>query len=179
MNILAIDPGCAAKPTLKNPRPGPALHGWCIVRILPGLRPEWVDSGHDDADVIHGRMAARPEAMVVEQPGRVHTEAANMPLLQTAFAAGQFYGQALERGLAATLTAETWRATVTGLRSPSDAQVKAALGRMLDLPARSNAHERDACGLAVGWALRTGVLIGGRGRTPRPTLAGGADPSAR
>lgn len=164
MHILAIDPGCAAKPTLKNPRPGCALHGWCIVSILPGLRPEWLDSGHDEADVIHGRMAARPEVVVVEQPSRVHTEAANMPLLQTAFAAGQFYGQALERGLAATLTAETWRATVTGLRSPSDAQVKAALGRMLDLPARSNAHERDACGLAVGWALRTGVLIGGRGR---------------
>ena len=48
-SILAIDPGCAAKPTLKNPRPGCALHGWCIVRILPGLRPEWMVCGHTEA----------------------------------------------------------------------------------------------------------------------------------
>lgn len=168
MNILAIDPGCAAKPTLKNPRPGCALHGWCIVRILPGLRPEWMVCGHTEATLVLRAMDAHPDAVVVEQPGRVHTESANMPLLLTAFAAGEFVGRASERGLAvSTLTAEVWRATVTGLRAPSDAQVKAALGRMLDLPARSNAHERDACGLALGWALRTGALIGGRGRQAR------------
>lgn len=166
MNILAIDPGCAAKPTIKNPKPGPALHGWCIVGIEPDQRPRWVESGHDEADVVRRQMALLDiDAIVVEVPSRAHKEAVNVPLLLTAFAAGEFYGRSLESGRrTAAMAAESWRTAVAGLRSPSDAQVKAALGRMLVLPTRSNAHERDACGLAVGWALRTGVLIGGRGR---------------
>lgn len=166
MLVLAIDPGCAAKPTPRTPRPDPARHGWCLLEILPDRRPVWVDAGHGDEATVRCHMrTAGVGVVVVEQPSRAHKEEANMPLLQTAFFAGYFHGVALERGLTAgVLSAESWRLTVTGLRGPTDAQVKAALSRMLALPARSNAHERDACGVGLGWALRSGVLAGGKGR---------------
>lgn len=167
MILLAIDPGAAAKPTKKNPHSDPARHGWCLLEILPDQRPQWVNAGHDPAGLIVDLMelASDLDAVVVERPTRVHREEAGMPLLETAFAAGEFHGRALSVGRqASTLSAENWRTAVVGLRSPSDAQVKAALARLLDLPARSNAHERDACGVGVGWALRSGALVGGRGR---------------
>ena len=174
MILLAIDPGAAAKPTPKNPRPDPARHGWCLLEILLDQRPQWVSAGHDTEDTVRCHMrTAGVTTVVIERPTRVHREEVGMSLLETAFAAGWFYGVALETiGSANTLSAEHWRTAVVGLRSPSDAQVKAALVRLLDLPARSNAHERDACGVGLGWALRSGVLVGGRGRrTPSAAVA--------
>lgn len=167
MLILAIDPGCAAKPTPRTPRPDPARHGWCLLEILPDQRPVWCNAGHDERGLLVDliKMSSDLGTVVVERPSRAHKAEANMPLLETAFAAGEFAGLASAAGRAVhVLTAEVWRLTVTGLRGPTDAQVKAALGRLLTLPARSNAHERDACGVGLGWALRSGVLVGGKGR---------------
>lgn len=175
MLLLAIDPGAAAKPTPRNPHPDPARHGWCLLEILPDQRPRWHSAGHDTEDTVLCQMRTAGVAVViVERPKRVHREEVGMALLETAFAAGEFHGIALVTGRrAATLSAESWRSAVVGLRSPSDAQVKAALARLLDLPTRSNAHERDACGVGLGWALRSGVLVGGRGRrTPTAPSAG-------
>ena len=174
MMILGVDPGAPAKPTPAAPRPEPARHGWALVEILPGERPRWVDAGHDTEDVVRCWMrVAGVSHVAVECPARVHTAEAGMSLLATAFEAGRFHGCALEMGLvSAVLTAEHWRQRVTGLRSPSDAQVKTTLARLLTLPARSNAHERDAAGVALGYALWTGALPGGRGRLiPRPATA--------
>ena len=156
--------------------PGPREHGWCLVEILPGERPSWHSAGKA-IDVTPMFAAPDLAAVLVERPsGYVHEHARGAALLDTAYQAGLLVGLASAasegRHTVQDMPPEQWRVAVTGLRSPSDAQVKAALGRLLDLPARSNAHERDACGLAVGWALRTGALVGGRGRrTPRPTPA--------
>lgn len=173
MVLLGIDPGAPAKPTPTNRTPV-ALHGWCLLDVQPGERPRWVDAGHDREDTVRCHLRTRGVSCVaVECPARVHTAEAGMSLLATAFEAGRFHGCALEMGLvSAVLTAEHWRQRVTGLRSPTDAQVKTALARLLTLPARSNAHERDAAGVALGYALWTGALPGGRGRlTPRPAGA--------
>lgn len=174
MRIFAIDPGAQAKPTPKNPRPDPACHGWCWIDMPPGERPVWIEAGHSTEEVVRQKMIHAGSTVVVERPVRAHREAAGMSLLDAAFEAGRFYGYALGNGFAAgVLSAEQWRNAVTGLRSPSDAQVKEALSRLVTLPKRSNAHERDACGLAVGFALRAGYLVGGRGRlTPRRAVAG-------
>jgi len=172
MIVLGVDPGAPAKPTPGNRAPV-ALHGWCLLDVQPGERPVWVDAGHDTTDFVLSRMRdTAPGAVVIERPSRAHTVEVNMPLLATAFAAGEFYGRALEQGrTAAVLTAEDWRVCVAGSRSPSDAVVKVAVGRLVALPRQTNAHERDAAGVALGWALRSGLLVGGRGRLTPPAAS--------
>lgn len=174
MIVLGVDPGSPAKPTPAAPHPEPARHGWALVEILPDQRPRWVDAGHSTEDAVRCRMrVAGVSHVAVECPARVHTAEAGMSLLATAFEAGRFHGCALEMGLvSAVLTAEDWRMCVAGSRSPSDAVVKVAIGHLVALPRQTNAHERDAAGVALGWALRSGVLVGGRGRlTHRPVTA--------
>jgi hypothetical protein len=174
MILLGVDPGAPAKPTPGNRHPV-ALHGWCLLDVQPGERPRWVSAGHDTTDFVLSRMRdTAPGAVVIERPVRAHKMEANMPLLETALAAGEFYGRAAQMGrTAALLSAESWRACVAGSSSASDARVKTALGIHLpNLPKQSNPHERDAAGVALGWALRSGLLVGGRGRlTPPATSA--------
>jgi hypothetical protein len=174
MILLGIDPGAPAKPTPANRTPI-ALHGWCLLDVQPDQRPVWVSAGHSEMagliDLIEH--ASDLDAVVVERPVRAHKMEANMPLLETALAAGEFYGRAAQMGRAAALlSAESWRACVAGSSSASDARVKTALGIHLpNLPKRSNPHERDAAGVALGWALRSGLLVGGRGRLTPPAAA--------
>lgn len=168
MLILAIDPGAVSRPANRRPSdPEEQRHGWCTLRILPDQRPEWCDAGHDlDAEVSNKLRAIGVNVVAVERPaGYIHEHARGAALLETAYAAGLLMGRAEGAGkVAHAISAEQWRGCVVGLTSPSDAQVKAALGRLLTLPARSNAHERDACGVGLGWALRSGALVGGKGR---------------
>lgn len=159
--------------------PGPERHGWCLLLVEPGQRPRWLAAGHDDLADVGDVASATAERVggrlmsVVERPaGYIHEHARGAQLLATAFAAGALWHKLGGRSLlgpCAQIAPERWRSVVCGKPTPSDADVKRALGIHLTLPARSNAHERDACGVALGWALLAGIVVGGRGRTdPSP-----------
>lgn len=95
-----------------------------------------------------------------------------MSLLDCATTAGWIAGLALGVGLRVlTLAPEVWRQQVVGARRPSDATIARALSALLPGMGRTNAHVRDAAGVALAAALRVQgegrVLRSGRGPTLR------------
>lgn len=154
--------------------PGAKLHGWCLLALAPGQRPRWAAAGHHDAASLGQAVRAETVGLgdvlisVVEKPaGYVHEPARGAALIETAFWAGALWQQLGGTSLAGPchlLSPEQWRRVVCGKGTPSDAEVKSALRVRLALPARSNAHQRDACGVAWAWAQMSGLLVGGKGR---------------
>lgn len=61
-----------------------------------------------------------------------------------------------------------WRRAVIGKSNASDAEVKRVLSALVALPARSNAHERDAVGLALYVERRIRVTDNLRGYELKP-----------
>lgn len=72
------------------------------------------------------------------------------PFINAARIGGELAGYARALGLrVVAVSAHEWRRAIVGKRNASDADIKAAVSRLVDLPKRSNAHERDAIGVAL------------------------------
>lgn len=72
-----------------------------------------------------------------------------------AWMAGKVYGLTTVR-----LTAREWRKHIVGKGNASDAEIALALADHMELPTRSNAHSRDAAGVAIvaGWMTYLGRI---------------------
>ena len=138
---------------------GPAHCGWAL--ITHALRPRVLalgECGASPADLDELLRLAAPAHLAVEVVrGYAYEQARTAALFETSHVAGLLEGIAYARGLPALcIPAATWRNTITGTPSPSDAQVADAVPRFVDgIAKRTNAHERDALGLALvaGWHL--------------------------
>lgn len=151
MKILGIDPG-------------PAESGWMTIwQRAKGL--QFANSGNVDSK----RRAftelldvEKPDVIAIERPkwqdhGRnaVATRAIASNLIETNYVVARFAEIAVARGIKLLeIPAQTWRLGLLRSRSPSDAQIKrVVVALVLGLPTRTNAHERDAGGVAIA-ALR-------------------------
>lgn len=101
-----------------------------------------------------------PDAVAIERPkwqdhGRnpVATRAIASNLIETNYVVGRIAEMVLALGITLIeIAAQTWRLGLLSSRSPSDAQIKRALERLLGLPTRTNAHQRDGGGIALAAA---------------------------
>jgi len=141
--------------------PGPSAHGWALLRVLDLQTAEWLALGVDKPDwydaLTLASFAVRPELVAIERPaGGGYSPATVPPLLETAYQAGILAGRALAAGLdVSPLCAADWRREVVGRGNAEDAAIKDAVLRLVTgWPKKSNAHHRDAAGvaLAAGWA---------------------------
>jgi len=143
--ILGIDPG-----------PTDGAHGWALLRMA-GARPRYLRGGHDALSVVLAQVVALPAGsrVAVETPeGYVWHKARGKALLSTATAAGYFAGRARAQGLAlVTPSAQVWRRAVCGKGTVGDADVALVVKRLVDGIPRTNAHVRDAIGVALLAAL--------------------------
>lgn len=138
--------------------PGTKKHGWCLVDVTIRDAPIWVQGGYteepfmlidsyDDADACN-------LLIVVEQPRALHNPMANVQVIATAWEGGDIFGYAKARGFARLKVGpQEWRIALVGNSKRgenADHKVKAELERIVrQMPARSSAHARDACGVAV------------------------------
>ena len=172
MIVLGIDPGATIGLALLDVpdtwrRGAPSRAGKArvvavgAVRAVGGsaLRPvyDWLDAAR--AKILPGAPTGLPRLDVVgiERPMGYAYQAARVgPLLDAAWQGGEFAGWATHAGIAtmvAAVPAGDWRRLVVGTPSARDAQVAAALGSWVVGLGRSNAHGRDAIGVAIGAAL--------------------------
>jgi Holliday junction resolvasome RuvABC endonuclease subunit len=82
-------------------------------------------------------------------------------LTRAAWIGGEIAGAARARGLkVVTVDAPTWRSALVGSRRASDAEVKRmVLTRIPGWPSSSNAHERDAAGVALWAGLKPALEV--------------------
>lgn len=149
--------------------PGPSSHGWALVRVVDLQSAEWLACGDVDVTEI-GSLFSRigvecpePALVAIERPaGGGYSPATVPPLLETAYQAGRVAGVAERLALSVRpLAAADWRREVVGRGNAENAAIKDAVLRLVrGWPKRSNAHERDAAGvaLAAGWAELRGRL---------------------
>jgi len=72
------------------------------------------------------------------------------PVVQTALIAGEIFGICKTLGMRPQyVLCKDWRKMLCGKGNASDAEVKEALSREVCLPVRTNAHVRDAAGVAL------------------------------
>jgi Holliday junction resolvasome RuvABC endonuclease subunit len=159
MIVLSFDPGRAI---------GHACIDFLASRGCPGGRPRIIAlETIETAAAIHGTspfsraldiLSAyephRAECIVaIETNDTYVTRERNVnpaPFINAARIGGELAGYARALGLRVVeVSAHEWRRAIVGKRTASDAEVKAAIGRIVDLPKQSNAHERDACGVAL------------------------------
>lgn len=149
--------------------PGSVTHGFAIIRAMSSHAVEFVEAGEAKSDEIRLRIAAGVGAVAVErdffQPILRNVAA----LLETARAEADLCAETrIRRGVPAiALTSMDVRRGV-GLssfaRTADDAGVKGYVERwVVGLPARTNAHHRDALLLAIAAAR----LIGSAWFLPR------------
>jgi len=155
--------------------PGPEQSGWMLVRATGGGAAHYVEAGvvpsrgRDFARLLSRFQLA---AVAVERP-RWHAREASpvamramaQQLVETMYVAARF----IERVRACTppvhcleLPAAVWRKGLLGNGQSNDAAIKRALAPILKLPKRTNAHERDAGGVALA-AVRLLANKGGAG----------------
>jgi Holliday junction resolvasome RuvABC endonuclease subunit len=153
--VLGVDPG--------------ATTGWALVKVsLSVSGSQWLAAGAEREpsnvlSVMRGSMLTageRIELVAIETIGTVFPRArfgAGMAkdLARASRIGGELAGAAKVMGLTvAEVEAAAWRRALTGRGAPKDRLVKLALGMVIKLPARSNAHERDAAGVALHCARR-------------------------
>lgn len=160
MKILGIDPG-------------PAESGWMtLVKRAKGV--QFANCGN----VLSKRDAfielldvESPDVVSIERPkwqdhgkNAVATRAIASNLIETNYVVARFAEIAVARGMKLIeIPAQTWRLGLLRSRSPSDAQIKRVVVELVHgLPSRTNAHERDAGGVALA-ALR---VVGTRAEGP-------------
>lgn len=137
--------------------PGPTSHGWAVICVHDLQTAEYLACGESEA--VRGLpffTPVPPALCAIERPaGGGYSPATVPPLLETAYQAGILSGMARGRNLEVTpLCAADWRREVVGRGNAEDAAVKDAVTRIVrGWPKRSNAHQRDAAGvaLAAGW----------------------------
>jgi Holliday junction resolvasome RuvABC endonuclease subunit len=150
--------------------PGPAECGWMSLENdedVPERSGPW--HVHNCGNVPSKRKRVLelfeqldPDAIAIERPkwqdhGRnaVATRAIASNLIETNYVVARIAEMVRTRGAALIeIPAQTWRLGLLNTRSPSDAQIKRALERLLagGLPKRTNAHERDGGGIALAAA---------------------------
>lgn len=143
--------------------PGPKLHGFALLDVTRARRVR-VTSGHCDTAEMVARIALHTtsddgaEVVAVEWSDRIlggfdnhqRSRAIAAELVATQGEAGIFVGCAWSR--AVRIEAADWRLGIVGASSPSDAQVRAVILRLVEgWPERSSAgrHACDAAGVAL------------------------------
>ena len=172
MIVLGIDPGATIGLALLDVpaawvRGAASRSGKARVVAVGSARPEgaatqiavraWLASALEK----HPELGAEPSTVLdvvgIERPsGYAYSAARVGPLLDAAWQGGELAGWAANSHLAttvATVPAGDWRRLVVGTPSARDAQVAAALGSWVVDLGRTNAHGRDAIGVAIGAAL--------------------------
>lgn len=138
--------------------PGTSKHGWCLVDVTIRSAPIWVQGGHseDPFTLIDSYDDAHASTLLiaVEQPRALHNPMANVPLIETAWCGGEVYGYARARGFSILAVGPNeWRTGLVGRPRAGenvDRKVAAYLERFVrQMPTRSSAHARDACGVAI------------------------------
>jgi Holliday junction resolvasome RuvABC endonuclease subunit len=143
--------------------PGPTTSGWALLAWDVSGRPAYVASGEltsrgGDARALLEKW--EPEAVAVEKCSGVFRGAAAIPLLDTNWVGGMFTGLAIAHGWGVEeIKSAEWRLALTGKRGATDGEVERVLrGHVEGMPAprQTNAHERDALGVACSalWRLR-------------------------
>jgi Holliday junction resolvasome RuvABC endonuclease subunit len=145
--------------------PGPTSCGWAEIAAEHGGRARFIRGGltddplsitHDDADLW---AVERPQYRPIGGRDRVaQSLAMAAALLETAWVAARIVGRLEElRRQVVTPTCGEVRRALVGRHSATDAEVKAALAGLVELP-RTNCHVRDAVAVAlIGkriWELR-------------------------
>jgi Holliday junction resolvasome RuvABC endonuclease subunit len=156
--------------------PGPMKFGWCLARRLANSmgRVEFLRGGYGPSPGEGGFVGASSavfelleqsrsvdafeDAVAIEVPTELHPGgidraamvARSKQLLATAKVAERLASMARLRGLGvAEMRATDWRRAFCGRGNPSNAEIAAACAvNVVGMPKRSNAHVRDALGLA-------------------------------
>jgi Holliday junction resolvasome RuvABC endonuclease subunit len=146
--------------------PGPNTCGFAVIEQTAMQRTvgRYLEGGARPSDfeildsLIHGFVLQGGNHVAIERVGLAHRPEAIHSLIETAHVAGICEGIARHRCPSVSLTpAVAWRRSLTGRNNASDANIKTALlARLSDVP-RTNAHVRDAAGLALvsAWNLFT------------------------
>jgi hypothetical protein len=105
--------------------------------------------------------AVAPSRMAVEWVAGHAFSPARVPgLVASAAVAGQLLQLAHAAGVpCACITAAEWRRAIVGKPAPRDGEVADALAGLVELPKRTNAHVRDAVGLALAARLAAGLTV--------------------
>lgn len=156
--------------------PGASLHGVALLRVS-GLRASFVEAHHLDTDALVSwlrDLAAQAPHVAIETAHGVHAGIVRARGAQAALsiarasvattrADGVIEGVSVGLGIPTMrATALEWRAALAGGRQASDAMVAAMVPRLVSgWPTRSNAHTRDAAGVAVFCARRAGLRVRG------------------
>jgi Holliday junction resolvasome RuvABC endonuclease subunit len=152
--------------------PGPTRSGWALLSWDVSGRPAYVASGElasrgDDARALLEKW--EPEAVAIEKCSGIFRGAAGIPLLETNWIGGMFAGLAISNGREVEeIKSADWRLALTGKRGATDGRVEEVLrGHVEGMPAprQTNAHERDALGVACSalWRLRLRRCASGSG----------------
>jgi Holliday junction resolvasome RuvABC endonuclease subunit len=152
IRVLGLDPG--------------ADIGWAILDVgTSTAEPVWTGtaSARTDAEIkaawhllLEVIDTHHPRLVAIERVERVH----GTPRMGSSYAQGLARAAWIGGGLCAlvrskglepvTVEAPVWRLELVGIRSATDREVKEMLStRCPHWPARSNAHERDAAGVAL------------------------------
>lgn len=146
--------------------PGPTTHAWSLVRVIDLQRGEFLACGKLEGKA---ELLARPAflqgatVVAIESPSQFIPQGARgfipavaSALFGTTRQVGRLASIAEDRGLEVVeMTATDWRREVCGKGASKDDAVAADIARLIpNWPKRSNAHVRDAAGvaLAAGWA---------------------------
>jgi Holliday junction resolvasome RuvABC endonuclease subunit len=184
--------------------PGPTSSGWAVVECAGG-RLNFLEAGSGNLDLVCDHVVKfldpdsrggqetyrfavecpRPFFPVVrpgDDPGRQRGLMISQAtqLIATARAVGEIVRSALarvKRDQIFEYTASEWRTAVCRRSNPTDAQVKEAITRLVaGWPSRSNAHHRDAAGVATAAAWWVRTKADGMPKA-RPSRKRGAEPS--
>jgi len=134
---------------------GPDQHAYVLLRFDHSHSIAFVELGMADTPTLGGLERTYTFAALERPAGFAYKPAIVCALLKTAYEAGCVCGQLQARGVPVVpLCAADWRRDVCGNGSATDAVIKDAVTRLVrGWPKRSNAHHRDAAGvaLAAGW----------------------------
>jgi Holliday junction resolvasome RuvABC endonuclease subunit len=135
--------------------PGPTRSAWSAIESRCAGRWQFVRCGmaESNAEAFRDVLALTVGCdFAFETPsGYIHEHARGAALLATARVAGELVAvaQSCHRRVV-EMSASKWRQGLTGKSNASDALIKKAVELYVDgLPKRSNAHVRDAIGVAI------------------------------
>jgi Holliday junction resolvasome RuvABC endonuclease subunit len=139
---------------------GPRKTGWALVSMArsPSVLSvgEVASRAEDLAALVADTSPAHVGIEVIK--GYAFAQARTAMLMATSEVAGIIQGLAFAAKCGMTFfSAREWRSVIVGAPAPSDAAVAAALSSLVELPKRSNAHHRDAVGVALATRLALGL----------------------
>lgn len=141
---------------------GPRKTGWSLVSMGPTpivLSVGEVASHPEDLAALVAETAPAHVGIEVIK-GYAFAQARTAMLMATSEVAGIIQGLAFAAKCGMTFfSAREWRAIIVGVPAPSDAEVAAALAGLVVLPSRTNAHHRDAVGVALATRLALGLPV--------------------